>query len=138
MNKKLIGIMAILLLFFPITTSVIGANSERGLNILPGKINGGFIVKATLDNSGDENITDINWSITIKGGLLNRVNFTTRGTIELLEAQASALLFTKGIIVGFGKVTITVSATASGVEEVSETIQGFLFLIYIYTMPILD
>jgi len=107
------------------------------LRILPGKINGGIgKIDAVIENVGDKVATNVEWLISIKGGILRGINITSSGQIDVLEACDSKQVFTDKFIIGFGGIGITVSASAEDVKEVSQQIMGFVFLFYVYTYPI--
>ena len=82
----------------------------------------GFGVTMVVRNTGEENLTDVNWSLSLSGGiiLLGREN---NGVIENLPAAEEVTVQCKPII-GFGRVTI--DATAGGCAE--DTADGFVLL----------
>lgn len=72
---------------------------------------GGLLkVSATISNTGTLNLTDVAWSITVKGGLIGLINVQSSGTIDTLAAGADVTVNTDKMIFGFGKVSITASA----------------------------
>ena len=95
-----------------------------------GTIAGGFFkIKAELINTGDVEVTDINWTISVDGHLvLLGKNFTDM--ISSLAVNDSILLINKPVC-GLGRITITVTAEAPGVSPVSKTAQGFLLFCFI-------
>ncbi|DAC73378.1 MAG TPA: hypothetical protein DSN98_00400 [Thermoplasmata archaeon] len=85
-------------------------------------IKGGMGVSAVIKNTGSSDLTDIAWSISLKGGILLKANQTS-GNILQLAAGAST---TKKLpVLGFGKTTITVL-----VNGIPKTGQGFIFLFF--------
>jgi len=91
-------------------------------NIQIGTVAGG-IGKVTMDvvNSGTGEATDVDWSISVKGGLLGRINVTTTGTIASLGAGITQTVQTDKFIFGLGALTIQLtagSATASKTGKV--------------------
>lgn len=72
-------------------------------------ISGGlFKVSAVIKNTGTAAATDVQWSITLTGGLILLGKEST-GTIPTIEAGATADIASQ-VILGFGKTVITVTA----------------------------
>jgi hypothetical protein len=88
-----------------------------------GTIAGG-IGKVTMQilNTGTAEATDVDWSITVKGGKYDRINVTTTGTISSLAAGGgSQIVQTDKFIFGLGSLTIRLTvdrATASKSGEI--------------------
>jgi hypothetical protein len=87
-------------------------------------ISPGFGVSAVIENTGTKDATDVQWSINLDG---EKVFFGehTEGTIPTLAAGDSKKVKT-GLVLGFGPVTIKVTADGK-TEEESATI--FLILV---------
>ena len=73
-------------------------------------------VCATIKNTGTGNVSDINWNITVKGGifrLTKRINANASGIIETLGEGDKQVVCTPGksIILRFGLAKVTVTAT---------------------------
>ena len=106
--------------------------------ILPGLIQGGRNkVTATIENIGDIDAQNIQWSITITGGILGKINSISNGTITLLNPGNEAIITINTKILGFGSIDIIVYAKANNTDPISQQIFGLVFFIYIYTPPIL-
>ena len=90
-------------------TSMIGIES----------ISGGFGVKATVTNIGTMDATDVGWTIDLEGGLVI-IGRHSEDTIPTLAAGGETTI-KSGLVLGFGRVDITV--TADGAEE---TATGFV------------
>jgi hypothetical protein len=84
------------------------------------KISGLIGVKANVANIDDSDATDIPWAITITGGVHNRINKTTTGTIHQLPAGAEKIIHSYPLF-GFGKLTITIE-----VEKITREAKGYL------------
>jgi len=89
-------------------------------------------VKATVTNTGDVDLTDINWEINATGGLLKRVTIYNNGTIETLNTgknikiSSSDRMFGRGSShFGFGKLTGQVKLTAGNYTKIQE-FKGFI------------
>jgi len=96
-------------------------------------------IKAEIENKGDEDASNINWSIYVKGGFLNKTNILKTGNIKRLNASEKTYISTwnlfdiksnfKSKIFGFGKVVVTAEAKdihdkAVGKKIVEGTIVG--------------
>ena len=112
-------------------------NTGPSLCILPGCIFGGINkVCAWIENDGDEDAINVNWSISVKGGILGRINIVSKGEIDKIEAQHKETVCTDKLIFGLGLVEINVTASAEGVEEVTQQRRGFVILFYVYLQSI--
>jgi len=81
-------------------------------------------IKATIENNGGVNLTNIKWNITAAGGLLNKINVTNNGTLEKLNKGEHLNVITggnfvilgasfgKGSIFGLGKISGSVTFTS--------------------------
>lgn len=86
-------------------------------------VKGGVGVSAVIKNTGTSNLSNIPWSITLKGGILLKANQTS-GSILSLPAGTSV---TKKLsVLGFGKTAITVT-----VNGIPASKQGFVFVIFV-------
>ncbi len=84
---------------------------------------GGLVkVSATITNTGDKEVPDINWGITVKGGLLGLINVQSTGIVDALAAGEDVTVTTTKMIFGIGKITITVTA-----DEETLTAEGIVF-----------
>jgi len=95
---------------------------------------GGVGVKATFTNTGEKEFTDIDWKITIDGGIII-IPKEKSGTIETLATGASeeVNMFVLGLGLGFltDTPTITITATpaeGAAIEKIVEA-RVFLFLV---------
>ena len=75
--------------------------------ILTTEISGGFGVKATVSNVGTATAEDVPWSIELSGGLI-LMGGKKEGTIPSL-APGESTTISSGLVLGFGKTTITVN-----------------------------
>jgi hypothetical protein len=96
-------------------------------NVQIGTVAGG-IGKVTMEvkNIGTGAATDVGWSISVKGGLLGRINVTTTGVISTLAAGGAQTVQTDKFIFGFGSLTIQLTA---GSATASKTGKVLLFLV---------
>jgi hypothetical protein len=104
--------------------------SEPKPNITIGTFTGGlFDVTNDIKNIGDAAATNVQWNITITGGILisgqtQTGNITTLGINSMEPVSDSP-------IIGFGRVTVTITVSADGVPEMTKTTTGFVLLIYV-------
>ena len=97
-------------------------------------IKGGLLgVSAEIQNIGDKDAADINWNISVKGGLFNRIDVLSDGTISTLDADDEKTKKTSKPIFGFGAVHIKVTANASygGTAEKTEDGRILFFLVQV-------
>ncbi|MEM0466236.1 MAG: PQQ-binding-like beta-propeller repeat protein [Candidatus Thermoplasmatota archaeon] len=104
--------------------------------VVIGKITGGWggllkqgKVSAELKNLGDDAF-NIEWSITVTGGLFDSIHMTKSGSISSLKAGATQHIAMTSIR-GIGPVTITITITVDGVQTVSKKAEGHLFFMYL-------
>ncbi|MCK4902043.1 MAG: hypothetical protein KAS76_01700 [Thermoplasmatales archaeon] len=78
-------------------------------------------------------MSNIEWSLSVKGGFLSRINVTANGTIETIETGCSKSLKTPigKIKRGFGKVNINVTTNILrlGNDPIQQSVEvkGFVF-----------
>jgi len=90
-----------------------------------GNIKGPIGIKADVQNAGTVDANNVQWTITVTGGLLKRVNTTATGTSPSLVASTS-LPISVGMFFGFGKISIVITAKAQNAIEVSASKSAFL------------
>jgi len=101
-------------------------------NISIGDIKGGLVqVSAEIKNDGDADANDVEYSIKVTGGIFNRINVTTTGTIETLAAGASETKTTDKPIWGLGSILIVVEANEPFGSGDNETANGFVLIIFV-------
>jgi len=84
-------------------------------------------IQAKIKNIVEEELTGIDWNITVKGGLLNRINVSANGSIDELGPGITQKISTepRSIVLRFGPVVIEVTATV-GEYAFEETFYGFV------------
>jgi len=88
-------------------------------------ITGGlFKVNAVLKNNGASTATNVPWRINLSGGIL-LLGKTTKGTIPTIAAGDSVTI-SSGIIIGFGKTVITVTADTTTTSQNATVILFFI------------
>ena len=90
-----------------------------------GDITGGLLkVTAVIKNTGEADATDVDWSINLNGGLILLGKETT-GTAATIPAGGQVEV-TSGLILGFGKTTITVSAGGESKDQAATVLLIFI------------
>lgn len=130
--KKLIGMFVCMLLLIPALSMSAAANSEAKLDI---QIFGGFPLPVLIRNAGgvivnigDATAYNISYTLSIIGGTSGDINITYEGYYEYLEPLSTggdALGVMTTDANGFGLVTITLTASATNADNVTETAKGF-------------
>lgn len=92
-------------------------------------IAGGFGVSALIQNVGDANATDVNWSITLDGGLIILGKEKTGTVASIAEGEQAAIQ--SSLIFGIGKTTITVTAECAEGSSDEKTAEGFVLLFFV-------
>jgi len=99
----------------------------ESVNLQVEVITGGFGIKAIIRNNGNENATNVNWDISIDGGIVF-LGRNKQGTIPIIYADNSAMAKSP-IVFGFGKTVITVSTESAegsiGYLSINAKIFGF-------------
>ena len=96
-----------------------------------GEITGGLLkINAEIKNVGTEEITEVNWSITLDGGLLltRRQESGLHGSIPPDTLQIVSI----DPIIGLGKVQITVTAETEYLPPATKTVEGFVLLFFVF------
>jgi hypothetical protein len=100
-----------------------------------GEITGGLgKVSTTVKNIGDADAANVDWKITITGGIFGRINSVTNDTLSTLAIGDEAAMSTEGMIFGLGSITITVTASCpeAAPPVVTKTATGKIFIVFIY------
>lgn len=88
-------------------------------------------ISADIKNTGDQDATDVTWSISVKGGVFKRIDLRTTGSIDLLSPQSGMTIISDRIPFGFGRLDITVTLEASYGDPVMQAAKGFKFLFFV-------
>ena len=94
-----------------------------------GDITGGIGVSAIVKNTGDAAATDVEWTITVTGGILGFINKEITGTISSLAVDSEETIST-GLIFGLGAIDISVEAKASGSNTATGEATGTQIIIF--------
>lgn len=138
-NKRLIGFFSILMLLFLTFSMISNAKTNIGPELEIASITGRIGKVCTeIKNIGDEDAEKIVITISVSGGILNRINVSKTcsgcGSCNTTIApNASKTECTDKFIFGLGNINITVIAEAENAEKVTSTknglIVGFIILV---------
>jgi serine protease AprX len=93
-----------------------------------GPLSGGFFkVKTVIKNMGTTNITNVQWNITLTGGVF--IGKKSSGNLLSIPADSEQAI-SSNFILGFGKTIITVTASYSS-GSVSKSQNGIILLFFI-------
>ncbi|RLF26504.1 MAG: hypothetical protein DRN05_06925 [Thermoplasmata archaeon] len=131
-----VGIIAGIVIAFMLPgATVIADQQDKGPQIKIGKIDGDIAsVYAEISNIGDTDASDINWSISVKGGILGMINKTASDTIPILAAGNTTSISTldAGVVIfGLGPIQITITANEPSGSSDTKTAEGIILLFYI-------
>jgi len=99
-----------------------------------GNITGGLLgVRAEILNKGTLDVTSLNWSIALDGGLV-LLGKTTAGTIASLPAGDSTVIIDKPVL-GFGRILITITVEVPDGEPVTKTVPALLLFFFVVGIP---
>lgn len=98
-----------------------------------GDITGGFGVSSSIINNGSFEAKNVEWKIKFNKGIITIPwgSITTGGPVNIqsqTDLPISTFVLGIGGLIGFGSMTITVSAEAENAEYVEKTIPAIVFL----------
>jgi len=102
------------------------------------RLAGGFLnVKAFIANTGNASFSNVNWSITVVGGMFG--NLTRSGTINTLNPGIIGIKIVRAFpVFGIGKIQVTATVTMPGLNVIEKTKEGFALGPIIVLLPILS
>jgi len=89
-------------------------------------------VKADIKNIGNDTISNVSWSITVRGGLFGKVNISETGVVDILNSDETSLISTwdldlkSRIVRRIGKINVVVAVNTEDKTNVRD-IGGFVF-----------
>jgi hypothetical protein len=99
-----------------------------------GEITGGIgKVDAVISNVGDTDANDVNWSISVTGGILGRIDVLTEDSIASLGVDEDFTISTDSFIFGLGALYIVVTANCLEAipASVEKTAEGIVFIVFV-------
>lgn len=95
-------------------------NIKRGLS---------RFIKVNIENTGNVDINDVTWNLTVtRRGLIKRPR-TTNGNFSILESEQKETIKAKPF--GFGLITVKLKVSAPGIEPIEITAKGFIFIRFV-------
>ena len=88
-------------------------------------VEGPIGVKAEVKNIGEVAASNLEYTMTVTGGILGFINKTVPGSKPTLDPSAIESI-TSGLLLGFGNIVIEITANADNAVEVTETKTGFV------------
>jgi len=95
------------------------------------ELKGGLLQKMVLKNVGNADAQNVEWSLSINGGVFGGINVSRNGNMSLFQAGTEELVNTP--LFGLGRISLTATVWAAGAAPVSKTadgcVVGFLVII---------
>ena len=110
-----------------ITVTDVSRPTELAIEFVPS----GFSLSVVIKNIGEYEAIDLVWSLNITGGILGLINTSLDGDADNLSA-GDELEISLPLLIGLGPLMIVATASAANADEVTETWEGFIFLIFIF------
>ncbi len=104
---------------------LVGEHSAPFLEIE--SISCGIGVSAVITNTGDAAATDVEWTITVTGGIFDLINVTATDVLSFLDIDASETVKT-GLFLGLGPIAITVEATTPSTIKATAEVEGKIII----------
>lgn len=137
MNKIILTFLVSMILIFSCVLTI--AHYEDDTQpILPtvqseisiGNVTSSFgTIQVEINNIGDSTATDVDWSITVNGGILGFLDKKTSGTIESLNSGDSTMV-ESDFLIGFGDITADIT-----IDTIGKTVEGSILLFFITINP---
>ena len=133
MKKKIAGIFVCMLILVPVLSVTSAANQTAELEIRA--VDEGLLVgiAALIENIGDNDAEDVEWSIEFKSGtILLPFGGIRKGSFNNIPAGERKSIFS-GPVFGIGflrPVEVTVTVSASNADTVEESVSVLVFLFY--------
>ena len=94
-----------------------------------GDITGKIGITTVVRNIGDSDATDVEWTITVTGGILNLINKTVSGTIPVLNVDAEEAI-SLCLFFGLGSILISVMVSCNEGSSDEETAEGKILIFF--------
>ena len=103
--------------------AIVEGEGKAELSII--NVKGPIGVNTGVKNSGEKVVANLEYEMTVSGGILSGINRTVSGTKTELTVGETESIRT-GLLFGFGPITINITADADNAFEVSTTKTGFI------------
>jgi outer membrane protein assembly factor BamB len=97
-----------------------------------GDITGGLSLSSTIENIGVSDAENLEWHLFVRGGFFSFIDVHITETIPRLKATEILPVEIQQAVVGVGRVTITITATADGLTPIWKQVNGFILGRYIF------
>lgn len=91
-------------------------------------------VNVLIRNIGTLDASDINWSISVVGGMLGFIDVLTENTIDFLGIEEEEKVKTSGIIFGFGEVDISVIVSSPSSNTDMKSARGMVLGPFVFIL----
>jgi outer membrane protein assembly factor BamB len=89
-------------------------------------LSGGFLkVRGTVQNTGQVDVVNLSWNMTVTGGIFRRIHQINVGVIQSLPVQ-TVVNVSSGVLFGFGAIAITVSVDQLTVSAEARILGPFI------------
>ena len=92
-------------------------------------ISGGIGISAIIKNIGDASTADVEWTITVTGGIFGLIN-VTETDVEASLGIDEEITIQSGLFFGLGPIYVTVEVTASGTNKATADAEGKIFIFW--------
>lgn len=114
------------------TSNTLDEPSQEISHLLVERIKGRFNkIVVDVTNSGQKDARLVNWSVTVNGGILKRIDHRSSGTITTLPKGSTATVVTNRIPFGFGRLSITVTVETSQTHVLTQSATGFKLFFFV-------
>ncbi|DAC72182.1 MAG TPA: hypothetical protein DSN98_06550 [Thermoplasmata archaeon] len=116
----------------PTNPSDVPSETEKTTKLSIENIKGRFNkIYVDIKNIGEKDAIKVNWSISVTGGILKRINILTTGTIDSLSANMVKTIKTDKFFLGFGRINIEVTVEAAQISPFTNTARGFIVFFFL-------
>jgi len=100
--------------------------------LLIGNVNGGIgTINVEIKNTYDMIVEDILCNFSVNGGIFNIINFKNSKFVSELKQQEETIIYSDGIIFGFGNIDIDITVNSDNTQGVNKKATGIIFGLYI-------
>ncbi len=89
-------------------------------------------VGARLMSNFGYDLENVQWTISVQGGFLNRINTESDGVIDLLEDSTQISISIDGFIFGLGPIEIAISVELETGEKIKRAAEGFVLFFFVF------
>ncbi len=88
-------------------------------------------ISVVIKNIGDADAKSVNWTVSVTGGILKRIDSRSTGTISTLTTDSTTTVITDRIPIGIGRLQIAITVDYPGGEPVTQTARGFKLFFFV-------